>query len=184
MKKFGFNLAEVLIALGIIGVIAAYTIPTLLHNTQNQELKAQFTKSYSTLNQAILQMQANGYDSEDPKYLVWLTNDYVLDMKQFLNALKEVSVYSDNYNYISNLKDYNGNVENPLSTSAQTFKNGKSIILNNGLIFHSYRNSGASWINVDTNGYKKPNRWGYDIFTFYILNNRLRVEETNSACTA
>ena len=32
MKKYGFTLAEVLITLGIIGVVAAITIPTLVSN--------------------------------------------------------------------------------------------------------------------------------------------------------
>ena len=39
MKKLGFTLAEVLITLVIIGVIAAMTVPTLMNNTQGQENK-------------------------------------------------------------------------------------------------------------------------------------------------
>ena len=52
MKK-GFTLAEVLITLGIIGVVAAMTIPTLIANTNSTRFMAQFKKSYSTLNQAL-----------------------------------------------------------------------------------------------------------------------------------
>lgn len=46
-----FTLAEVLITLGIIGVIAAITIPTLINNYQKQALFNQFKKAYANLNQ-------------------------------------------------------------------------------------------------------------------------------------
>ena len=53
-KKFGFTLAEVLITLGIIGVVAAMTIPTLISNTNSAKFKSQYKKTLSTLNQAAL----------------------------------------------------------------------------------------------------------------------------------
>ena len=57
-KRFGFTLAEVLITLGIIGVVAAMTIPTLIANTNSQKFRSQFKKSISTLNQAGLMGEA------------------------------------------------------------------------------------------------------------------------------
>ena len=53
-KKFGFTLAEVLITLGIIGVVAAMTIPTLISNTNSAKFRSQYKKTLSTLNQAAL----------------------------------------------------------------------------------------------------------------------------------
>ena len=53
-KRFGFTLAEVLITLGIIGVVAAMTIPTLISNTNSAKFKSQYKKTLSTLNQAAL----------------------------------------------------------------------------------------------------------------------------------
>lgn len=60
MKK-GFTLAEVLITLGIIGVVAAMTIPTLIQNTNSIKFVTQFKKDISTLSQAALMAQAQ-YD--------------------------------------------------------------------------------------------------------------------------
>jgi len=60
-KRFGFTLAEVLITLGIIGVVAAMTIPTLIQNTNSTRFVTQFKKSVSTLSQAALMAQAQ-YD--------------------------------------------------------------------------------------------------------------------------
>ena len=53
-KRFGFTLAEVLITLGIIGVVAAMTIPTLISNTNSAKFRSQFKKTLSTVNQAAL----------------------------------------------------------------------------------------------------------------------------------
>ena len=60
-RRSGFTLAEVLITLGIIGVVAAMTIPTLISNTNGAKFRSQFKKTLSTLNQAGLMAQAQ-YD--------------------------------------------------------------------------------------------------------------------------
>ncbi len=61
MKKFGFTMAEVLITIGIIGVVAAITIPLLIQNSNSKKFTTQFKKSLSTLNQAAIGAQAQ-YD--------------------------------------------------------------------------------------------------------------------------
>lgn len=53
MKKQGFTLAEVLITLVIIGVIAAMTLPSLLGGTNKQEIKTGLQKAMSALSQAV-----------------------------------------------------------------------------------------------------------------------------------
>lgn len=52
MKKFGFTLAEVLITLGIIGVVAAMTLPTLIANMNSARFRNQYKKTLSTLSQS------------------------------------------------------------------------------------------------------------------------------------
>ncbi|MBQ8460037.1 type II secretion system protein [bacterium] len=58
-KKPAFTLAEVLITLGIIGVVAAITIPTLIANTNGAKFRSQFKKSISSLNQAVRMNEAH-----------------------------------------------------------------------------------------------------------------------------
>lgn len=53
MIKKGFTLAEVLITLGIIGIISALTIPQLFNNTRNAHLGSQYAKAISTLENGI-----------------------------------------------------------------------------------------------------------------------------------
>ena len=56
-KKAAFTLAEVLITLGIIGVVAAMTLPTLISNYKDQELVTRTKKAYSVIEQAALMAQ-------------------------------------------------------------------------------------------------------------------------------
>ena len=60
-EKFGFTLAEVLITLGIIGIVSAITIPTLINNYKEKVRNNQSKKVYATLNQA-LRMTISDYD--------------------------------------------------------------------------------------------------------------------------
>ena len=53
MKQKGFTLAEVLITLLIIGIVAALTIPSVISNYQQQEFKTGLKKAVSVLNEAI-----------------------------------------------------------------------------------------------------------------------------------
>ena len=53
----GFTLAEVLITLGIIGVVAAITIPGLIQKNQANKLKSQYLKAYSEIAQSIKLMK-------------------------------------------------------------------------------------------------------------------------------
>ncbi len=61
MKKYAFTLAEIMITIGIIGVVAAITIPLLMQNSNSKKFTTQFKKSLSTLNQAAIGAQAQ-YD--------------------------------------------------------------------------------------------------------------------------
>ncbi len=53
-KKAAFTLAEVLITLGIIGVVAAMTMPVLVAKYQHKALESAFKKTYSSLMQAMI----------------------------------------------------------------------------------------------------------------------------------
>ena len=65
-KRFGFTLAEVLITLGIIGVVAAMTMPSLMNSTQGAQYKAAYKKALSAISQAVtLNVALDDYNFAD-----------------------------------------------------------------------------------------------------------------------
>ena len=63
MVRSGFTLAEVLITLGIIGVVAAMTMPTLMNATNGAQYKTAFKKALSVISQAVvLNLALDEYD--------------------------------------------------------------------------------------------------------------------------
>lgn len=63
MKKQGFTLAEVLITLGIIGVVAALTIPSLVSKYRKHVVETSLKKSYSVLSQILERSKADNGDA-------------------------------------------------------------------------------------------------------------------------
>ena len=53
-NRQGFTLAEVLITLGIIGIVAALTLPSFIYNHRKQVVESRLKKFYTTFNQAII----------------------------------------------------------------------------------------------------------------------------------
>ena len=84
-QKRGFTLAEVLITLGIIGVVAAMTIPTLMSTFAKQRTETQLKAFYSRINQTIKMSIA---DNGDPDGWVeekaYSYNEQVDFLKQYI----------------------------------------------------------------------------------------------------
>ena len=85
--KTAFTLAEVLITLGIIGIVAAMTLPSVIGNYQKVQTISQLKKVYTTLNQAFKRSEA---DNESSVY--WNTDkgiDFYFNQywKPYLNIL-------------------------------------------------------------------------------------------------
>lgn len=159
-----FTLAEVLITILIIGIVAALTIPTVISYFQEQALITQFKKTYSTLSQAYL-MASQEHGTADK----WTTQEELYNnLKPYLNVAedcpKKVGCFPDlgaaGYKSIkgSNSGYIPANVKDKYKLR---LADGASII------------TGAELgrILVDINGDKKPNQWGYDLF-FLQLNTK------------
>lgn len=179
--SLGFTLAEVLITLTVIGVLAAMTIPALVAGYEKQALKTQFKKTYSILNQAIsMVIQDNGGAPYACYIQDYWAAEYYSECPQFFNALKEkLNVIDTKYSIPGEgyIPDYTGidlieaqggsNINwscSGMVTSGKGYK--QSWTLKDGTILFSYTNSfdGISLLGIDINGLKKPNKWGYDLF--------------------
>lgn len=164
-----FTLAEVLIVLGIIGLIADMTIPTLMNNIQNAQFEAGFKTSYSMLSQAIMLMGTQ----EGPIYKSYSSTNtqnilpvFAESFSKYFKGSTRVFNLAETIPIISNYKTYNN-----LAISTQFFDDG-SLSLLNGMTIYTEAYFGFPMISIDINGYKKkPNRWGYDLFSFVVTKN-------------
>ncbi|MDD3149464.1 MAG: prepilin-type N-terminal cleavage/methylation domain-containing protein [Candidatus Gastranaerophilales bacterium] len=190
-KKQGFTLAETLIVIAIIGIIASIAIPTLFGTTSDAELKAAWKKSYSDLSQATMMIIADnggtlaGAFSGDLAGSEDLKNAYASK----LNIIKDCSGTST-YGGTGT----GGSAEGCWHSGANSwyFLNGISIgnvsypclILNNGSLMRFYIEKSdcsssvgnytrCGWMSIDINGFKKPNTIGKDIFTLSLTSNAL-----------
>ena len=88
MKK-GFTIAEVLITIGIIGIVAAMTIPGLIKNYQERQFKTAYKKAYSEISQIFIEAIYNQQLSRTQKGDVNATNEEFGLLKTKLKVLHE-----------------------------------------------------------------------------------------------
>ncbi len=166
--KYGFTLAEVLITLAIIGVVAALTIPTVVKNYQKHQTVVKLKKAYSTINQAYNNSQAeNGmYQTWDKAIDIGATTYFNKYWKPYLKVAKICTSYSDcGYEVSSPWVDPNGD---PVGAAAVGTTSRITFYGQDGVLYIIFAYVGseseASYIYVDLNGGKKPNTRGRDLF--------------------
>lgn len=176
LKKIGFTLAEVLITLGIIGVVAAMTIPTLVSKSQQRQHVIAWRKAYSSLAQAVRLMQA---DEATPE-------DFVDSFKTQGEQEFAYATALSHYMKLGKICHEGKAVEEGCLDRAYPiyYLNGESwgnfgqvgggatctTILDGSLMcFDSYI------VVIDVNGYTKPNTYGKDIFFALIDFNKYVV---------
>lgn len=180
----GFTLAEVLITLGIIGVVAAMTLPVLTSKYQEQVIVSQLKKSYSILSQATTMAQSDfGQVSE------WNIKDNDMNstnlafsyIKPYIKIIKECSNKAGCWTpgYTRSLsgqiadqsgKGYIGNkyfaftMVDGVNVSLDIFRNDNYLV-NLGVNSTKDYDAGLVFV-VDVNGDTSPNALGHDIFYF------------------
>lgn len=162
-----FTLAEVLITLGIIGVVAALTLPAIIQKNNKKSLEVAFKKSYANFYNAYNKARINDpplWDSEN------ITNPYPELAKVIYAEYKYIKNINttDNAKYIKNVKTYTLK-KGKMPECNQIFRNEGSIITPDGSAVSISQNCGTNWVVLDTNGiYKGPNAYGHDLFVFNI----------------
>lgn len=172
----GFTLAEVLITLGIIGVVAAMTLPTVINNSKSKENEALLKKAYSTLSQAIAAMEYDMGTTITPPS----DNDYtfVANFKNYFRLYascnssncisSESGVDEDGNSFWGKYPDYRTFDKNNVITSNQFFDNG-TMVFSDSMLLMIEAHQSRLYLTVDVNGVNhKPNVWGQDLFTFQI----------------
>ena len=191
-KRSAFTLAEVLITLGIIGVVASLTLPSVINKYQEKVTVTKVKKAYSTMNNALFSaISENGeVDTWDYPYYnagtenVPNTEVFASKILPYLRILKDCGISQRNcmldVDYkLSDGSNWNGYTYN-------RYRLYYKVILNDGsylVIRFEYPKCNGSgdgvvgdkcgWFLIDVNGDKKPNKFGQDVFLFIIRKNGL-----------
>ena len=171
-KRFGFTLAEVLITLGIIGVVAAMTMPTLMNSTQGAQYKAAYKKALSALSQAVsLNVALDEWSFADADNVTYKLEDM---FNSRMNVVRQETG-------VTNIKDSKGNPYQVAISDAGALQGvtGKTVdiggtnttlFFNDGIMFTYNPDQATNCTNadgatpkickgfIDVNGVKAPNR--------------------------
>lgn len=182
MKKLGFTFVEALITLGIIGVIAALTLPSLIQKKQIKELETSLKIAYSLINQAIIKAN-NGtgetLTSENVQYrqfksLIMPYFDNPADCSWGGNQGVTNSIIcggADDSGNETNI-NYKNYAKKSQNISTHYFDDGQFVLKNGMLIMIENEKTSTVYLTADINGAsKKPNAWGHDVFTFQLMDN-------------
>ena len=183
--KKAFTLAEVLITLGIIGIVIAMTLPSLVARYKEKETVAKLKKVNNILAQALqqaIEKQGATVDSwplegEDSKNgAQFLVDNYFKPYVKILNNCPDpnVCIGSKKYKYLNGIEHIAYNTQNRY----------RHLILADGtlVIFHvspeflqcSNIPKNCAEIFIDVDGYfKGPNQFGRDFFVFSLLKDRI-----------
>ena len=187
-KVTAFTLAEVLITLGVIGVVSAMTIPVVIKNYQEHVTVNKVKKFYSMISQAfLLSVKDNGYaddwevgNNRTPTTAIQIAK-YIIP---YLKIVKDCGIDSGclNYTQVNSLDE--SHKETNYDRQTEYYKvilsDGSYMWIRSSLELYCHTNdvglsNTCGLIGYDINGGKKPNTIGRDIFVFYITPNSIKT---------
>lgn len=205
-NRFAFTLAEVLITLGVIGVVAGMTLPNLIHKAQDRATISQLKKAYSVLNQAF-RRAVDEYGPVDS----WCDADNYRSGGDRAECTEMIPKILSQYISMQNSRvqvTYKNRVKGGTFSMGSNFKNNTTFVLNDGTILYFYISPGdnysSNWckeskdvvgarrfyyhcgqVFVDVTGKSKPNVNNKDFFAFQIYQDGIapmgnRADEKSS----
>lgn len=196
LEKAAFTLAEVLITLAVIGVVAAMTIPTLISRYQKHETLNKFKKAYSTLANAVALSNANDftlYSLSGKEVSSELTQDFLNNnWFRYFNSPVITPDGTQAYELERPYKDQKGNIQDwaiktdyPHARVYYKTRDGIGYFMvfmtwNSDYTVATY--SEKMTVYTDLNGIKEPNILGKDVFVFDIdlINNKVTPQCSNN----
>lgn len=156
MKKLGFTMAELLITMGIIGVVAMLTMPTFITNVNNRinvtKLKTVYAQLEDAFKQVLMDKDVQSFDETTD------VDEYTI----FTGYMHVVSVCNKSADCIA--EDYKSiKSKNVDISDVNTFAN-----LPNGTVMGLSLGDNGWTVLLDTNGKSAPNVAGRDLFAMQI----------------
>ena len=174
-NRKAFTLAEVLITLGVIGVVAALTMPSVIQKQQEKITVNRLKSAYSILSQAFQRaITENGTPDtwgmggmSDANSHIIMGNAFVPYLKLTKNCIGQGADYTR-----KNCSTVDGD---PAMYSNIVLANGTSVSFRtwSGECNFTYYPDSCGVISVDINGMQKPNASGKDKFGFYMTKTKI-----------
>ena len=197
----GFTLAEVLIVIGIIGMVANMTIPALMNDISNVQYVVALKKEYTVFNQALKQMALDSGCPDDLKCVDAFTKSGFapginisvgLELAKYIKIAKNCGTETaqgcfssyTRMNYDKRPHAGDSNYDNMSDVFRFVSLSGASYIVKRepnhwtGAACYNYGgltghlSQPCGEVYVDVNGAKPPNAMGRDTFHFYISNGK------------
>lgn len=185
--KKAFTLTELLVALGVIGAIAALTVPSMM-NSINKRIQTTQLKSIVTEVKNLASTQMVKHHTNNLNFTDFADKDKLMTDKNFtVGSICKTAQECWQTNKVSYNSISGGPTGYPAPSSGTNYK---SVILKNGATLAyttttAYINSlGENAVGefcVDINGVKKPNKTGRDYFCFFVSQKgRIAALSTNA----
>jgi prepilin-type N-terminal cleavage/methylation domain-containing protein len=190
MKKFfkqkAFTLAEILITLGVIGVITAIIIPNLITKYYKTATVHRLKENYATMQSIIRKSIEDNGDLDSWDYTL---SDEEFTKTFFLPYFNSATKLKNPYK-IHTLPPKNGTRANNSSNTGYAYKNwwGQPSLryaLNDGTILGisiHYNMQCSAKLFIYLNGYNKPNMLGRDVFVYKISGKIPRIFDFGQYC--
>lgn len=166
-NNHAFTLAEVLITLGVIGIVAAMTLPVLIGKYQKKQTEVQLQKSFTELSQLLKLSEVDNGSVEYWDFTLSGDNFYSKYLKQYLKKVREIPNKDfKKYMVYTNLNGQKctGEVWCTQGDSFYSYLASGSVI---GIMTHPGQDKYKA-VSIDINGDKKPNQLGRDVFIFAV----------------
>ena len=160
MKKYSFTLSEVLVTIGIIGIVAAMTLPSIVGKYQKKSTVTKLKRTYSLLLQGIEQAERVYGETKYWDYSLSGYDFLQRYIKPYYTVLKEYDVGELKYEVF--------NIKKAKVPEYFDYFILPRIVLNDGVMLSVEKQSKVFVVVVDLNADKLPNQYGKDLFAFSV----------------
>ncbi len=171
MKK-GFTLAEILLALSIVGIIAVLTVPVFMGSYKEKIYASSLKKTYTEITTAITALLADEQAGDNQNFYntsAGVSNSsYNSGAQYFLDNYFKLVKNTTKCSNTSNPCYKAGTYHNKAGNNGTLSSDYKCALISTGALVCMKVTGGRAYIVVDVNGKRSPNTVGEDVFSFYI----------------